>query len=266
MKSKFSIAIAMAVGLLAGGCDEGTTEPTSSGCQGGKCDANTGGDATLECPSDDELLEQARQAVQVVFDLEEDDFFSEGAHEIMEDLDGDGVEEHLVWTGSGGATANGDMVLFLSQGGGCADRVAGVFNGVGLSPSEDGKVTNGARDLEQAGKSSACEVSITNFSFDGEAYRANGQEETIDLCAEEECLGCEERFGNCQNSEADLEECIEVFAQCHTEATGAVVACAEGEACGECLDDDFSDEGLTAMSTCIITTMGPEAAVCNIPG
>ncbi len=136
-----------------------------------------------DCGSDDELIAAAR--AQLVAD--EPDFyqleqFSDDVAfvEPIEDLNGDGVDDALVFPGWSYAGANTEQAVYLSDAEGCATAYAGHFGASSVSPAEDGAVTNGVRDLTVV-NTSGCSALVSRYAFDGQLYVETGSE-TQNLC------------------------------------------------------------------------------------
>ena len=204
MNRRYGTWSCVALLALLGGCDEADDgRDYTAACAGGKCDdvdepqcvggkcddadgdtdmgdGNSGEDPAKEqsCPGDEILIELAR--TQLNDDLSADLVFQNGRVKAFQDLDGDGVQESLVFPGSRDDDANEHQLLYLSQGRGCPAHHAGSFFGDKISIR--GGRTNGALDIVEEVLEGSC-VYVGNFyEFDGDRYQYYDSVEFGDTC------------------------------------------------------------------------------------
>lgn len=134
-----------------------------------------------DCLSDEELVVEARaQLIQDEPDFYSSDLFHDGFVDRFVDLNGDGVDDVLLFPGLSYGGANVEQAVYLTDEKGCATVYAGHFGASSVMPTEDRAVTNGVRDLSVT-NASGCEAVDTRFTFDGLRY-VEGAYEIVNLC------------------------------------------------------------------------------------
>lgn len=148
--------------FLIAGCDQDNSSPIGDD---GRADTNN-------CMTGDELIDQARaQLIQNEPSFYNAEMFAGATASVenMEDLNGDGIGDALVFPGLSYSGAIEEQVVFLSDSNGCITTFAGNFGSAGMAPSEDGGTTNGVRDLTGS-SATGCDLTSTRYTFDGTLY------------------------------------------------------------------------------------------------
>lgn len=179
------LVLALTIALAAAGCAAGGPDPTADWSGGGRADGFGDGPS---CASEAEMVAGLRAQLMA----DEPDFYNaEGfwdgmaLSESIGDLNGDGIDDLLVFPGWSYAGPNVEQAVYLSDESGCATVFAGHFGASSVTPAEDGAATNGVRDLTVV-NNSGCEAAITRYTFDGARYVEAGTE-TANLCEDQEC-------------------------------------------------------------------------------
>jgi hypothetical protein len=180
-----SCSLVLSVGLAGCTSDGGAGGPTG---QDGKADGFGG----PGCAASADMIAAARaRLIQDEPDFYNADGFSDDVASVdgLDDLNGDGVADALVFPGWSYAGANAEQVVYLSDRSGCATIYAGHFGAESVTAAEDGAATSGVRDLTVV-NASGCEVVISRYTFDGRTYVEAGSE-SEDRC-HVTCLSDEE--------------------------------------------------------------------------
>ena len=213
MNERYGILGCVVAVALVGGCDEAEdSRDYGAACAGGKCDnadeppecaggkcddagdTDTGGDdsdssdgqatgATPDdghCPSDENLIEMAREQLYLVSVEYENVKWEPGRVESFQDLDQDGVKERLVFPG-GVEGKNEDRVLYLSRGRQCADDFAGTFWGYDLTVNAKKDRTDDVLDLLDR-TIQDCERFTTYYVYSGGRFVVDDSWDNGEVC------------------------------------------------------------------------------------
>lgn len=143
--------------------------------------------ADQTCPLADELIALARATIDPELS------YGPGSTGTIDDLNGDEIDDRVVMPGLGVSGANTEMSIFLSRDGCVRDFSTSFAGVVDVSPTEDGTMNNGLRNLETRSQNGYCAIEVATYEFDGSGYVLNPSlDRKINLC---ECMSDEELIG-----------------------------------------------------------------------
>lgn len=160
--------------------------------------SNSGNDSSRAdrlCETDADIIQRAKDELLALNPFYEEDDFSNGTIEAIEDLNGDGTDDMLVKPGLRWAGANVETTVFFS---GCPAQFAGSLgSATEVVVTKAKSSTYDVLDLESTNVS-GCEAEISPYHFDGEGYLlVVEQVRTEDACSSEAADWCETEYEAC---------------------------------------------------------------------